>query len=108
MDHPDMWLTGVDLKQISWELTGKTWLNLQAFAHPLPRARTHVHMWRCCTNTKRKRSGCEFLKGDMHVRSESAGGPCASMNYYLYEAMFLLLPNILQRGQCQLTEICRQ
>lgn len=30
IDHPEMWPTGFDLKQISWELTGKTWLNLWA------------------------------------------------------------------------------
>lgn len=31
IDHPETWLAGFDLKQISWQLTGKIWLNLWAF-----------------------------------------------------------------------------
>lgn len=68
IDHPEMWPTGFDLKQISWELTGKTWLNLWALL-------SHMCACSALSDTKCKRSGWEFLE-EGECLSESAGALC--------------------------------
>lgn len=109
-----MWLTGLDLKQISWEQTGKMWFNLWPFKCPPPplnlsqmHACMQARVWRCCTSSKRERSGCEFLVGVKYVMSESGRGPVLTwiITSKVWSNVFTSSPYFTVRV---VTVICRQ